>query len=243
VAPRGKLNQAGATIPGTADTQGERAFLDADRNGDGHRGGPGLTPRASRLHAAALALVGFVGLCLLVGAANTTFLRDGGLAWYLSLKSPPGTPPGWLFAPLWTTPVGTGPLWTGPLWTAPPWPASLWATPRWVAPLWIAPFWTALYAAVGTAAWLVWRRVGAGEALRLWGWQIAANAFWAPAFFGLHQIALALVLNLVLLVLIALTTRAFARVVPAAGWLMLPALGWTAYAAYLNVGLWWLNGV
>lgn len=155
------------------------------------------------------------------------------MAWYLSLRTPPGTPPAWLFAPLWTAPLGTAPLGTIQLWTAP----------LWTAPLWIAPLWTVLYAAVGTAAWLVWRRVGAGEALRLWGWQIAANAFWTPAFFGLHQLALALVVNLVLLVLVALTTRAFARLRPAAGWLMLPALGWTAYTAYLTAGFWWLNGV
>ena len=166
---------------------------------DGHR----PTPRASPPRAPALALVGFLGLCLLVGAADMAFLRDGGWTWYLSLKSPPGTPSGWLFAPLWI----------------------------------------ALYLAVGTAAWLVWRRVGAGPALRLWGWLIAANAFWTPAFFGLHQIALALGVNLVLLVLVALTTRAFARLVPAAGWLMLPCLACTAYAAWLNAGLWWLNRV
>jgi tryptophan-rich sensory protein len=29
----------------------------------------------------------------------------------------------------------------------------------------------------------------------------------------------------------------------AAGWLMLPCLTWTAYATYLNAGLWWLNRV
>ena len=150
-----------------------------------------------------LALVGFVGLCLLAGAADTAFVRDGGWAWYLSLKTPPAAPPDWLFAPVWT----------------------------------------ALHLAIGTAAWLVWRRVGAGPALRLWGWQIAANAFWTPAFFGLHQLALALGVNLVLLALTALTTRSFARLVPIAGWLMLPCLAWTTYATYLAIEFWWLNGV
>ena len=95
--------------------------------------------------------------------------------------------------------------------------------------------------AIGIAAWLVWRQVGAGTALQLWGWQIAANALWTPAFFGLHKIALALAVNVVLLGLVALTTRAFFRLLPAAGWLMLPCLAWTGYAAYLNAGLWWLN--
>ena len=46
-----------------------------------------------------------------------------------------------------------------------------------------------------------------------------------------------------LLVLVALTTRAFARLLPAAGWLMVPCLAWTAYAVYLNAGLWWLNRI
>lgn len=148
-----------------------------------------------------LALVGFVGLCLLVGAADAGLMRNSALAWYMSLMQPPGTPPNWVFAPVWTT----------------------------------------LHVAIGTAAWLVWRRVGAGAALRLWGWQIAANALWTPAFFGLHQIALALAVNVVLLGLVGLTARAFFRVLPAAGWLMLPCLAWISYAAYLNAGLCWLN--
>jgi tryptophan-rich sensory protein len=151
----------------------------------------------------ALALVGFIGLGLLVGAADAALLRGSTLTWYMSLAHPPGTPPNWVFAPVWS----------------------------------------ALYVAIGTAAWLVWRRVGAGAALRLWGWQIAANALWTPAFFGLHQIALALAVSAVLLVLVALTWRAFARLMPISGWLMLPCLAWTAYAVYLNAGLWWLNQV
>ncbi len=137
-----------------------------------------------------------------MGGADAALLRTSAPAWYLSLAHPPGTPPGWMFAPVWTV----------------------------------------LYVAIGAAAWLVWRAVGAGAALRLWGWQIAANALWTPAFFGLHQIVLALAVSLVLLVLVGLTMRAFFRLLPAAGWLMLPCLAWSGYAAYLNAGFWWLNG-
>jgi tryptophan-rich sensory protein len=49
-----------------------------------------------------MALVGFVGLGLLVGAADGTLTAAGARAWYLSLTPPPGTPPTALFGPVWT---------------------------------------------------------------------------------------------------------------------------------------------
>ena len=97
--------------------------------------------------------------------------RGTSSGWYLSLTRPPGTPPNWLFAPVWT----------------------------------------GLYAMIGVSGWLVWRRAIAPRPLRLWGWQLAANAFWTPAFFALHSPPLALAVCLVLLVLIVLTMRDFLR--------------------------------
>jgi len=153
--------------------------------------------------------VGFVGLCLLVGAAGGAVTAPAVRGWYLSLVRPPGTPPDWVFAPVWT----------------------------------------ALYVLMGLAAWLVWRaadRPGSQggrrqRALRLWGWQLLANAAWSPVFFALHHIGLALVVVLVLLGLLVTTLRAFARIRPLAGLLLLPYLGWVCYATYLNAGFWWLN--
>ena len=48
-----------------------------------------------------LALVGFVGLCLLVGAADAAIAAGATRAWYLSLIRPPGTPPIWAFGAAW----------------------------------------------------------------------------------------------------------------------------------------------
>lgn len=148
-----------------------------------------------------LALVGFVGLCLLVGAANGSVVAGTPRGWYLSLNRPPGTPPDWVFMVVWT----------------------------------------GLYATIGLAAWLAWRRAAGTRPLRLWGWQLAANACWTPAFFALHSPQLALAVCLVLVVLIVLTKRAFVRVRRAAAWLMAPYLAWTVYATYLTAGFWWLN--
>ncbi len=148
-----------------------------------------------------LALVGFVGLCLLVGAVGGSLTAPALRLWYPSLVAPPGTPPNWLFAPVWA----------------------------------------ALYVMIGTAAWLVWRRCGASRQVRLWGWQLAANALWVPAFFGLHSPRLGMAVMAAVLVLTALTIRAFLPVRRVAAWLMLPYAAWSVYAAYLNAGFWFLN--
>jgi tryptophan-rich sensory protein len=162
----------------------------------------GSYPGASAPHSPKLALIGFVGLCLLVGSTGGAFTARSVQTWYAVLHQPIGTPPNWLFAPVWTT----------------------------------------LYVMIGVAGWLVWRRRGPARELRLWGWQLAANALWAPVFFGLHSPALAMAVISVMLLLIALTMRRFFRVLPTAGWLMVPYLAWCCYAAYLNAGFWWLNG-
>ncbi len=158
-----------------------------------------------------LALAGFVGLPLLVGAADAAATAGSVRGWYLSLTPPAGTPPDWTFGPVWTV----------------------------------------LYVLIGLAAWLIWREramravpAADGEGLRplrLWGWQLLVNAAWAPAFFGLHATWPALLVMPPLLALIGATLIAFWRVRPIAGWLLLPYLAWTCYAAYLTAGFWWLN--
>jgi tryptophan-rich sensory protein len=109
-------------------------------------------------------------------------------------------------------------------------------------PIWaFGPVWVTLYVLIGVAGWLVWRQVGADRAIRLWGWQLAVNALWNPAFFGLHRIGLALAVIVVMIATTAATIAAFARIRPLAAWLMAPYLAWSCFAAYLNAGFWWLN--
>ena len=127
-------------------------------------------------------------------------------SWYAALAQPPGTPPNWLFGPVWTV----------------------------------------LYLLLGVGAWLVWRRIDVGAerkraALRAWGWALAANALWSPAFFGLHRPDLSLLAILLMLATAAAALRRFHHVRRAGAALLLPYLGWITYAAYLNAGIWWLN--
>ncbi len=47
-------------------------------------------------------LAGFVGLCLAIGFSGSGMTVANLRRWYLMLTPPPGTPPNWLFAPVWT---------------------------------------------------------------------------------------------------------------------------------------------
>lgn len=103
-----------------------------------------------------------------------------------------------------------------------------------------------MYATIGVSAWLVWRRIDAAAhrkraALRIWGWQLLANALWPAAFFGLHSTGLGLAVIAVLLTSIVAVLRAFWPLQRAAALLLAPYLAWVGYATYLNIGFWWLN--
>lgn len=124
------------------------------------------------------------------------------------------------------------------------WYASL-VKPAWTPPSAVfAPVWTMLYAAMGVAAWLVWRRAGfggAGVALALFGFQLVLNALWSYLFFGLHRVGFALLDIVVLWLAILVVAVLFWRVDRRAGALMVPYLAWVGYASALNLALWRLN--
>ncbi|MBX3420596.1 MAG: DUF2867 domain-containing protein [Pirellulaceae bacterium] len=117
--------------------------------------------------------------------------------------------------------------------------------PQWHPPDWIfGPVWSALYCMMAVAAWLVWRRVGWLDArwpMFLYAAQLALNALWSVLFFGLRSPGLAMAEILLLWVAIAITTIQFASRSAWAGWLMVPYLLWTTFAAILNGTLWSMN--
>lgn len=118
-------------------------------------------------------------------------------------------------------------------------PKPFWTPPSWV----FSPVWTALYVMMAVAAWLVWRNAGgrvanARLALTLFFVQLAVNVLWSVLFFGLRQVGWAAVDNLLLLLLVLATARAFLPHSRAAALLMLPYAVWVGYAASLTVAIW-----
>jgi tryptophan-rich sensory protein len=124
------------------------------------------------------------------------------------------------------------------------WYASL-AKPAWNPPGWVfGPVWGVLYALMGLAAWLVWRRGGFAaqrRALSLFLVQLALNAAWSPLFFGLQRPDLAFGEILLLWLAIGATLLKFLRVNRTAGWLLALYLAWVTFAAVLNFTLWRMN--
>lgn len=141
--------------------------------------------------------------------------------------------------------VGTGAL--GGRWTAPEiagWYRTL-RKPSFNPPNWVfGPVWTLLYLLMAVAAWMVseadaspLRNVGLG----LFMAQLALNLAWSWIFFRRHALGAALAEVLLLWCAIGATTIVFARIAPAAGWLLLPYWGWTSFATLLNAAIWRLN--
>jgi len=116
------------------------------------------------------------------------------------------------------------------------------APPNWV----FGPVWTTLFALMGGALWLVWRRAEElPRAVRLAAAVFAVhfvfNLGWSAVFFGLQRIGLGLATIAVLWVLILATMWAFGRVDRRAAALLVPYLLWVSFAAVLNYRFWVLN--
>ncbi|MDF1503843.1 TspO/MBR family protein [Roseisolibacter sp. H3M3-2] len=117
--------------------------------------------------------------------------------------------------------------------------------PAWAPPAWVfGPVWTALYILMAAAAVLVWRarvRRGTRRALVLYVAQLALNALWTWLFFAWRNGALAFAEVLVLLALVVATAVAFRRVRRTAALLLLPYIGWVAFASALTWAVWRAN--
>jgi benzodiazapine receptor len=113
--------------------------------------------------------------------------------------------------------------------------------PAFDPPGWVfAPVWAVLYAALGAAAWCIWRHHHTWQrdvALRWWAVQLVLAAAWTPIFFGLQRPGWALAdLSLAMIVAVVTAIR-FLPLDRAATALLLPALAWLGFALAINIAI------
>lgn len=117
--------------------------------------------------------------------------------------------------------------------------------PPFAPPGWLFPVaWVILYALMGLSAYLAARTETqrSSAALKLYWAQLAVNFLWSPVFFRFRSLGGAAAVIVVLLLLVAVMTVWFGKIRRTAGILTIPYLLWTAYAAYLTIGVLLLNG-
>jgi len=115
------------------------------------------------------------------------------------------------------------------------------APPNWI----FGPVWTLLFALMGVAAYLVWKKrkidTRAEEALMIFFVQLWLNVAWSVIFFGQHSLQGAFAEIVILWLAIAVTILRFKPVSLTAAYLLLPYLLWVAFAGYLNFLIFTLN--
>ena len=116
------------------------------------------------------------------------------------------------------------------------------AKPPWNPPNWLFPVaWSVFYTLIAISGWLVWRQVGFGPALAVYGVHLLLNAAWSAIFFGLKRPGWAFAELVVFWLSIVATIVVFAPISATAAWLLAPYLVWGSFAGVLNWSIWQRN--
>ena len=105
--------------------------------------------------------------------------------------------------------------------------------------------WSLLYALMGISAariWLLPESAERSQALNLYVAQLIVNFFWSLIFFNLQAYGFAFIWLLTLWIIVLLMIWKFHKLDKNAAYLQIPYLIWLTFAAYLNIGVWVLNG-
>lgn len=157
-----------------------------------------------------------IAIPLIVGGVSAFLSRDA-MMQFESMNQPPLSPPGWLFPIVWTI----------------------------------------LYILMGVSSYLISESaVGAGgagnskpksdaesvmAAQQIYYLQLLLNFLWPVFFFNFGWYLFAFFELLVLWIAVFVMIRRFAEISKLAAYLNIPYLIWLTFAAYLNLGVWWLN--
>ena len=113
-------------------------------------------------------------------------------------------------------------------------------------PNWLfGPVWTTLYALMGIAAYMVWRKYQFSKKARnfwhVYFTQLILNAVWSIMFFGMKDVGLALIEVLALWYFIARSIQEGRKLSIWTVYLLLPYLAWVSFATLLNLSIFLLN--
>ena len=122
-----------------------------------------------------------------------------------------------------------------------PWYSEI-ILPSFNPPSWVfAPVWTTLYIIMSIAIWKIWINSFNSNILKLYFIHLFFNATWSIVFFGFHQIGLALINLIVILIFIILLMKKYLIRDKVSFYLMTPYLIWSSYALILNSSIFILN--
>ena len=122
-----------------------------------------------------------------------------------------------------------------------PWYSEI-ILPSFNPPSWVfGPVWTTLYIFMSVAAWSAWNKTSDKTILKIYFVHLFFNSIWSIIFFGFHQIFLALINLVIILVFIIWLMRIYYQVNKISFLLMIPYLLWSSYALILNGAIFYLN--
>ena len=104
--------------------------------------------------------------------------------------------------------------------------------------------WTVLYVLMAISAVMIWQAPAGADrdrGLNLYIAQLIVNFFWSLIFFNARAYGFAVIWLLLLWWLVFLMLLQFKKIDSRAAFLQIPYLLWLTFAAYLNVGVWYLN--
>ena len=112
-------------------------------------------------------------------------------------------------------------------------------------PSWLFPIvWAILYALMGIGTGRVWmapRGIDRSRSLNLFVTQLIVNFFWSLIFFNAQAFGFAFLWLVLLIGLVIWMILTFRKADKIAGNIQIPYLLWLTFAAYLNLGVWYLN--
>ena len=122
-----------------------------------------------------------------------------------------------------------------------PWYSQI-ILPSFNPPSWVfGPVWTTLYIFMSVAIWRIWINYHDIKILKLYFLHLFFNMIWSIIFFGFHQIGLALLDLIIILIFIVLLMRAYYFKDKISFSLMIPYFLWSLYALILNYNIFILN--